>query len=192
MTGMYGKLPRYVYLNDKKFFINTDFRIFIDFEEEMQGGNKTDAMIKVLQRFYPAFFDILNQKLYEEAVKKFVWFYKCGKNREYKKEKGSINQAQIFNYRYDDIYIWGAFNMYFKVDLTRDYIHWWKFRAMWLSIPNDSQFNKIKSYRAYDGKNQNLIDLREYYKLPLSQSEINNQVRQAQIYEMAKKLSEKR
>lgn len=82
--------------------------------------------------------------------------------------------------------------MYFKVDLTRDYIHWWKFRAMWLSIPNDSQFNKIKSYRAYDGKNQNLINLREYYKLPLSQSEINNQVRQAQIYEMAKKLSEKR
>ena len=56
MTGMYGKLPRYVYLNDKKFFINTDFRIFIDFEEEMQGGNKTDAMIKVLQKFYPAFF----------------------------------------------------------------------------------------------------------------------------------------
>ena len=192
MTGMYGKVPRYVYLIDKKFFINTDFRIFIDFEEEMQGENKTDAMIKVLQKFYPAFFDILNQKLYEEAVKKFVWFYKCGKNREYKKEKGSINQAQIFNYRYDDLYIWGAFNMYFKVDLTRDYIHWWKFRAMWLSIPNDSQFNKIKSYRAYDGKNQNLIDLREYYKLPLSQSEINNQVRQAQIYEMAKKLSEKR
>ena len=133
MRGMYDKLPRYVYLENEKFFINTDFRIFIDFEEDMQGVNKTDAMIKVLRRFYPAFFLILEKKLFKEAVKKFIWFYQCGKIKEPIKKGNSSKNTQVFSYNYDDLYIWGVFNMYFKnkdgspIDLTKDYIHWWKF-----------------------------------------------------------------
>ena len=41
MRGMYNKLPQYVYLKSEKFIINTDYRIFIEFEERMQEeGNK--------------------------------------------------------------------------------------------------------------------------------------------------------
>lgn len=195
MRGMYNKLPRYVYLKDEKFFINTDFRIFIDFEEEMQGRNKTDAMIKVLRRFYPAFFNILKKNLFKEAVKKFIWFYKCGKTNEAINNKSNNKGAQVFSYSYDDLYIWSAFNMYFKnengtpVDLTKDYIHWWKFRAMWLSIPSSNQFVKIKSYRAYTGKDKNLLDLKDNYKLPPTEKEISNQIRQAKIYEIVNNMS---
>lgn len=195
MRGMYNKLPRYVYLENEKFFINTDFRIFIDFEEDMQGVNKTDAMIKVLRRFYPAFFLILEKKLFKEAVKKFVWFYRCGKTKEPVNNGSNSKKTQVFSYSYDDLYIWGAFNMHFKnsngkpIDLTKDYIHWWKFKAMWLSIPSDNQFIKIKGYRAYSGKDKDLLDLKECYKLPPTENEIKDQIRRDKIYEIANNIS---
>ena len=46
MGNMFNKLPHFVYLDNEKFFINTDFRIFIEFELEMQGKNKREASYK--------------------------------------------------------------------------------------------------------------------------------------------------
>jgi len=188
MEGMYNKLPHSVRLNGEKFIINTDFRIFVDFEYEMQEIDQNIAINKVLKRFYPAFSLIIEQNLLTEAVEKFIWFYQCGKeeiesNKINLKTKKSEN---AFSYKHDDLYIWGAYNMYFKVDLTKDKIHWWKFKAMWKTIPQEAEFNKIKGYRSYDGKDKNLKELKEYYKLPLSKAEQQDKIRREQIYEALK------
>ncbi len=194
MRGMYSKLPLFVYLNNEKFIINTDFRIFIDFEEEMQGKNIRKAIFKVLQKFYPDFFLICEKNLLMQAVDKFIWFYKCGKNDDHVKSNTNSknNSKQVFSYSYDDLYIWGTFHQYFKndkgmpVDLTKDYIHWWKFRSMWLTIPRNAEFSKIKGYRAYNGKDKTLLDLKEFYKLPPTEKEIQEQIRRNKIYEALK------
>lgn len=189
MRGMYNKLPHSVSLNGEKFIINTDFRIFVDFEYEMQEIDRNIAVNKVLKRFYPAFSIIKNKNLLSEAVNKFLWFYHCDKE-EVEEIKKNANTKKVegstFSYRYDDQYIWGAFKMYFNVDLTKDKIHWWKFKAMWNSIPSDSEFNKIKGYRSYTGKDKDLKQLKEYYKLPLSQKEKIDKIRREQIYEALK------
>lgn len=187
LKGMYYRLPHYVYLDKEKYKINTDFRIFINFEEEMQGSDKRKACYNALMMFYPAFFEIIEKNILEQAIDRFIWFYKCGKKEiQSTNRKKSNTNAQIFSYYYDDIYIWGTFNQLFHVDLTKDKIHWWKFRSMWLTLPNNCEFSKIKGYRAYNGKDKELLDLKELYRLPKSSSEIKDEIRRNKIYEALK------
>lgn len=187
MRGMYSELPHSVTLKNEKFNINTDFRIFIDFEQGMQGKNIKEEAYKTLKRFYPAFFVICEKGLLWEAVDKFLWFYRCGKDEEeIKKKKGSTTNTQIYSYKYDDLYIWGTFNQIHKVDLTKDKIHWWKFRAMWLTIPGDAIYSKIKGYRSYTGKDTELLELKEAYKLPKTEKEIADQIRRDELFDTLK------
>ncbi|MCI8346629.1 MAG: hypothetical protein HFJ12_01600 [Bacilli bacterium] len=193
MKGMYSKLPHSVKIKNERVTINTDFRIFIDFEHEMQGTDKRKAINKALSRFYPAFFDIYKNNLLEEAVDKFLWFYKCGKQDDMKKSnKKSKKSSQVYSYSYDDLYIWGTFNQHFKndnglpIDLTKDCIHWWKFRSMWLTIPEKAVYSKIKSYRAYAGEDKDMLELKEAYKLPPTEEEIEDSIRRDKIYEILK------
>lgn len=190
MRGMYSKLPHCVYLKNEKFIINTDFRIFIDFEEEMQGIDINSAINKALFRFYPAFSVIIEKNLLEEAIDKFIWFYKCGKDRTPEsKNKSTIKNKRrnrIYSYKCDDLYIWGAFKQYFNVDLSKERLHWWKFRSMWLSIPSSSEYTKIKGYRAYDGDDKDILALQDYHKLPPTEFEIQDQIRRDKIYEALK------
>jgi hypothetical protein len=188
LKGMYSRLPRCVFLKNERFIINTDFRIFITFEEEMtQDIDTKKACYNALRKFYPAFSLIIQKDLLKEAVEKFIWFYQCGKKEiPTKKKTGKGSSKEAFRYSYDDLYIWGAFKCYFNVDLSKEKIHWWMFRAMWLSLPSDAEFTKIKGYRVYDGKDKDLLALKELYSLPPNEKEIKNRIRQDKIYESLK------
>jgi hypothetical protein len=186
IKGMYSKLPQSVKIGKERFIINTDFRIFINFEEEMtQGIDTRKACNNALQNFYPAFSLIIQRNLLKEAVEKFIWFYKCGKEELPKKnKKGKSKEA--FRYSSDDMYIWGAFKQYFNIDLSVSKLHWWRFRAMWVSLPSEAEFSKIKGYRVYDGKDKEILELQEYYKLPPNEKEIQDRIRLDKIYESLK------
>ncbi len=186
LKGMYSKLPRSVTIKNERYIINTDFRIFITFEEEMtQGIDTKKATNKALMKFYPAFSLIVRKGLLNEAADKFIWFYKCGKKETHKSSKGGSLKKESYRYSYDDLYIWGTYKQ-LGYDLTTDYIHWWKFRAIWLTIPDNFEFSKIKGYRAYTGKDKDILELKEYYKLPPNEKEIQDQIRRNEIYEALK------
>ena len=185
----YDKLPQEVYIKNKKFIINADYRIFIKFEERMQGRDINSAVMEALFSFYPAFNLILEQDLLSEAVEKFIWFYSCGKEYINKPSKNSkmIKTEQVFSYKHDSDLIWSAFWMYGnRIDLSKEKLHWWKFKAIWNSLPSECEFVKIKSYRAYDGKDKDRLELKEYYKLPPTEAEIKDKVRRDKIYEALK------
>ena len=153
----------------------------------MQGKNEKEVIYKTLKKFYPAFFVICENNLLLEAIDKFIWFYRCGKDEEeIKKKKGKTTSSQIYSYKHDDLYIWGTFYQLYKVDLTRDYIHWWKFRAMWLTIPNDTVYSKIKGYRSYTGKDKEILELQEAYKLPITEKEIADKLRRDHLFNALK------
>lgn len=188
---MFNKLPQYVYLNNKKEFINTDYRLFIDFEIKMQGKDKKKAINNCLYAFYPAFLNICNQGLYEEAVEKFIWFYTCGREEiESRVKKNNTNNSknkQLFSYEYDDEMIYGAFKEQYNINLDRTYLHWWEFKALIKTLSSECEFCKAKGYRAYDGKDSELLKLKENYSLPLSQAELDEEERHKKIFEELKK-----
>ena len=187
MRGMYNKLPRSVYIKNEKFIINTDYRIFIEFEERMQEQGDKEVIVDTLKSFYPAFFRIISKNLLFEAVEKFLWFYNCGKEeKELPQNSSNKGVSRAFSYKYDDLYIWGEFRRLYGVDLTKDYIHWWKFKAMWLCMPSECEFNKIKGYRTYKGKDKDILELKQYYELPLSGQELADKIRRDKIYEALK------
>ena len=181
--NMFNKLPRFVYINNEKFIINTDFRIFIEFEKGMQERNKEEVIYKTLSNFYPAFFKILDKGLLNEAVDKFIWFYKCGKQDvEIKQSNKSNKNMRIYDYDFDSDLIWGAYYSQFRADLSNIYLHWWKFRAMWVSLDRECEFSKIRGYRAYTGKDKDILELKELYKLPPTKFEQDEIKRHQEIF----------
>lgn len=184
MYNMFNKLPHFVFLEKEKYYINTDYRIFIDLEQEMQGTNQRKAINKCLSRFYPAFLDIIEKNLLNEAVDKFIWFYKCGKTDvEITQSNKKNSTMRIYDYNYDSDLIWGAYKSQYNVELDTIHLHWWKFKAMWNSLPSTCEFSKIRGYRSYNGKDKELLELKELYKLPPTEFEIDEQKRHQKIFE---------
>lgn len=188
MIDYYNRLPLNVRINGRKFIINSDYRIFINFEIEMQGEEKEKAIINALQKFYPAFSVIIRDNLLEEAVNKFIWFYHCGIEEDYKQGRTSRNQVKItevFNYEYDKQLICGAYLMYANINLHK-YLHWWQFKEIWETLPDECEFVKIKAYRAYNGKDKDMLEKKEYYKLPPTKAEIKQKIMADKIFEALK------
>lgn len=103
-------------------------------------------------------------------------------------KRKSGGKKSIFSYKYDDQLIWGAYYSQFKVDLSTIILHWWKFKAMWLSLDSEAQFTKIKGYRAYTGKDKDLLELKDIYRLPPNELEIKDLDRRKKIFEELKKI----
>ena len=179
---MYNKLPHSIKINSKEITINTDYRLFVKFELEMQGNDTRKATENVLKGFYPAF---LLKNITQEMIDKFIWFYKCGKEQEEKKGTKKGKNIRSYDYEIDDDLIYSAFMECYHIDLSKP-MHWWKFRALFNGLNSECEFCKVKSYRLYDGKEQNLIDLREYHKLPPTKVEIEDSLRQQRLYESLK------
>lgn len=190
---MFNRLPYFVILQKRKYKINVDFRNMISFENKVQDKS-VDNSKKIeygLRHFYPAFFYaenyrklLQNPQLYKEACEKMIWFYKCGRE-DYHKTKGSTKgkstKKQIYSYEFDDEYIYSAFYQEYKIDLTYEKVHWWKFKALLKSLKSNVEFVKIQGYRAYSGKDKNMLELRDYWELPKTTDE---QKRQDKIFEL--------
>ena len=182
--NMFYNLPYFVKIKNKKYAIRTDFRIFAEYEEEMQdknNENRKEAISKVLSRFYPAFLEIIENNLVKEAVEKFIWFYECGRKDYHKLKSGKGNKREeIYSFKYDDDYIYSAFLEKYGIRLNK-YMHWWEFNALLKGL-SECEFTKIKGYRCYSGKDKDLLELKEYWKLPQKENK-EYEERKAKIVE---------
>lgn len=73
--------------------------------------------------------------------------------------------------------------MNYGIDLACDKVHWWKFKALLKSLKSDVEFVKIQGYRAYTGKDKNMLALRDYWVLP---KPVKEEERLNKIYEALK------
>ena len=181
--NMFYELPYFVKIKNKKYAVKTDFRIFAEYEEEMQDRNEENrkkAIAKVLRRFYPAFLEIIKNNLLEEAIDKFIWFYECGRKNYHKVKNSKGNKREeIYSFEYDDEYIYSAFLEKYRIDLSKSYVHWWKFQALLKGL-GECEFTKIKGYRCYNGKDKEMLEIKEYWALPKKQN-IEYEKRKAKI-----------
>ena len=190
MNILIDLLPNNVVIEDKKYKINSDFRISILFELLMQDDNlsEEDKLCYALNLYYPTLPQNIN-----EAVGKMLWFYKCGKdnyNNSSSKRKSKVIE-QIYSFEYDDDYIYSAFLDQYGVDLQDiEYLHWWKFKAMFKALKEDNEIVKIIGYRSIDLSKLKDKNQREYYKnmkqlyeIPKSKNELEtiNQIQVASL-----------
>lgn len=136
-----------------KIDFDTDFRTSILFELLMQ---REDIKIKLkirktLELYYP---DLSQISDLETALKDIMWFYQCGKEKKTSHKNKKINNGKkdyIYSYEYDAEYIYSAFMQQYNIDLTEiEYLHWWKFRALFEGLNKDTKIVEIMGYRAMD------------------------------------------
>ena len=154
---------------------NSDFRISIMFELLMQDKRytKEQKVFQALRLYYPNFEQIEDV---EKAIDDLLWFYRCGRELadSNKKSRNGNQNKQIYNYEFDDIYIYSAFKSQYNIDLQDiEYLHWWKFKAMFDCLSDDTKFVEIMGYRAMDlrkikdkHERERYKRLKDAYKLP--------------------------
>lgn len=158
--------------------IRTDFRESIKFELLMQDRNLSED-VKIMQALQLYYYDLDKITDIKKAIDDILWFYKCGKemqesNSREDEETTQEIKKQIYSYEFDDEYIFSAFLEQYGIDLNEiEYMHWWKFKALFNSLNENTQFVKIMSYR-----NMNIAKIKdkemkahykkmqELYKLP--------------------------
>lgn len=177
MNILVDLLPTKIEIDNKKYEINSDFRTSVLFELLMQDDSvkKEDKIFMALQLYYPVIPKNLN-----EAIEQMLWFYRCGKDITQSKGNGKGKSVtQIYSFEYDDDYIYAAFMDQYSIDLQDiEYLHWWKFKAMFKSLKEDNEIVKIMGYRSMDlskikDKEQKSYykKMQELYKIPISKDE---------------------
>lgn len=149
-------LPFSVWIGDQEVPINTDYRTGILFEQLISNAGLSDEekISEAVELYYGDGIVPFLQSAADamEAVNRLIWFYRCGREMSEGEAEsgGSGTKDPPFSYEYDAEYIYAAFMEAYRIDLTKDRLHWWKFRALFLSLPETTQFQKIVGYRVMD------------------------------------------
>lgn len=143
------ELPSKVIIDGKEVPINTDFRIGIQLDALLNSEIKDEERIlKMLLLYYPRIPNNL-----PEAIEKIVWFYGCGEcveeQEETKKRYARKSTGEpAYSFSKDAAYIYAAFKEQYDIDLTEiQDLHWWKFKALFDSLNEETQMKKIMYYR---------------------------------------------
>lgn len=156
-------LPETVDIDGAEYRINSDFRISILFELLMQDDEvgKRQKLIQGLKLYYPEIPHNVTM-----AVDKMIWFYRCGKETKRGGHgSGSGRAKPIYSFEHDDDYIYAAFLEQYGIDLQDiEELHWWKFRALFRGLSEDTEFVKIMGYRSVKINSKMSKEQREFYK----------------------------
>jgi hypothetical protein len=164
---LYERLPETIDVNGNLFKIKTDFKTWLAFlelaqKEELQVNdylfmlqNKEDKKkaFENLGDFATALFDFMNKSPATPNV-----------------TKGEDNDTQIIDFTLDSPYIYASFMQAYNIDLIETNMHWYKFNALFLGLPNNTKICEIMQARAYkkceDSEDKLWKKKKEYWQLP--------------------------
>lgn len=162
MNILIDKLPETVRIDGLNYPINTDFKASILFEELMSDcelDNK-DKVLAALSLYYP----ILPNNL-PEALEQALWFYSCGKYDKSKpKEEAEITKRPVYSFEYDASLIYAAFYSQYQLDLQKENLHWWQFRALFDGLSDNNRFVQIVGYRSMEIPAKMPTEQASYYR----------------------------
>ena len=82
----------------------------------------------------------------DEHLQGVLDFYFCGQLTE----DAEPAPERLLDWKKDALRIWGDFRVYAGIDLKTARMHWWEFRAIFDSLPPDSQIMTAMRYRSID------------------------------------------
>lgn len=152
--------------NKIKTEFNTDFRTVITFELLMQNPKYSiqAKTYQTLKLFYPKLEQVTDL---EKALDNIIWFYGCDNKNKTSQNNENKKEKQIYSYEFDNELIYSAFKNQYNLDLEEiEYLHWWKFKAMFNGLKSDNRIVEIMGYRAMDlSKIKDKEERKRYRKL---------------------------
>lgn len=145
----------------------------------VRGSVNTDPVgfaRSAIWRFYkdPHCFLTDDQMLFD-GYRHLLEFYQAGERAASGGDASGESEAPAtlpFDYQCDAPYIVAAFQRVYGIDLTRERVHWFRFRALFAALPEETLMAKIMSWRTmdlseYEGSMRaHYADLQERFALP--------------------------
>lgn len=161
--------PKYAQIEDRKYEINTDFRVAIKCNEVAQ-----DESISDYERALAIIFLLFGEKGLksndkELLLEKAKYYLSCGKELE------PIDDEPDMDYIEDYSYIKTSFRSDYGIKLDEEKIHWWEFNELMNGLSN-SEFgdccilNRIRNLRTYDTKE--IKDRKEREKIEKAKQQV--------------------
>ena len=148
-------LPEYVNIDGEEYFIDTNFRNGIIFEKiafsDIPIKNKVAQLL-------PIFYTEQMPRNITVAMETIIGFYSCGVETKkdtapQRRKNGNVvlKPKMIYDYFHDAPYIYAAFLGNYGIDLNDiEYLHWWKFHALFRGLPSSAKIVEIMGYRGTD------------------------------------------
>lgn len=188
-------LPETVEVDGREFSINHDFRTGILFELLIYDPEVTpeEKVAQIFDLYFDGNPDVPRTK---EAVNALLAFYRCEKRenkaakRLSKRTNGNQQPKRIYDFEHDDAYIYAAFLSEYGIDLNDiEYLHWWKFSAMFSALGDEQKICKIMGYRAADlskiknkQEKERMTRLKVLYALPNAASKEDKVAHAASVF----------
>ena len=143
--SLYTIPPHTITVDGVEYHVETDFRTWVRFQgvllDDKTNDEKAENLCKLMAEM------CLPQT--KEALDAMLQFY-AGASTE--NQTGSGGNVQAYDFEKDSEYIFSAFLDSYGIDLTTAKLHWWRFKALFKSLPEDCQMCKIMMYRTIDLK----------------------------------------
>ncbi len=163
----------------KQYPIHTDFREWIRFESLLTNSDVPENL-KTVIALRMIFADNVPKNIIS-AVQFIFWFYRGGKERRIIQDNdgsAALESRRVYDFEYDSEYVFAAFLGQYGINLAHtDYMHWWEFRALFLSL-RECRMTDIMGCRGADisdnlpdSRKEFLLDMQELYELPVSLTE---------------------
>lgn len=171
-------LPEYVKIDGEEYFIDTNFRNGIIFEKiafsDIPIKNKVAQLL-------PIFYTEQMPRNTTVAMETIIGFYSCGVETKkdtapQRRKNGNVvlKPKMIYDYFHDAPYIYAAFLGNYGIDLNDiEYLHWWKFHALFRGLPSSAKIVEIMGYRGTDlgrikskSEQERIARMKEIYALP--------------------------
>lgn len=155
MSIILNPMPDFLEVGGEKILIDTDFRTWIRFDEALFWSDKP-----VEKRLYCALDICYDRKIpadINSAVHAAIGFYapkdepleEVGKKPQ--AEQGiSSRSRHIYSFTHDASLIYAAFMAQYGIDLTKDDMHWWLFRALFEGLTDENRICKVMEIRSID------------------------------------------
>lgn len=159
--------PEYVKIGNKKFKINTDFRVAIECNEIAQSD--IDDYERALAIIYKLFGDKgLKSNYKNELLELGLKYLRCGKE--------PIEEEPDMDFKQDMDLIEASFMSDYHLDITKEKMHWWTFNKYLNGLSNSELgncciLNRIRNIRnadvsQYEGKDKDrLLEAKRQFAL---------------------------
>ena len=163
--------PKFVKVNDKKYSINTDFRVAIECNQIAEDTSIGDFE-RALAIIYKLFGDdgINAEEDYEKLLELSIKYLSCGKE-----EASKTNEEPYMDFVEDMDYIEASFMSDYNIDLTSVEMHWWKFYKLINGLSNSEMgnccvLNRVRNLRNFDTKD--IKDQKEKEKIEKAKKQV--------------------
>ncbi len=139
--------PKFAQIKDRKYKINTDFRVAIECDKVARSNVSEEE--RALAIIYLLFGDegLKNSQDWNDLISIALKYLSCGKEKQENDEEKEIDM----DFEQDWEYIRTSFFYDYKVKLEQGtYMHWWEFYNLLCGLSDKCILNRIRFIRDFD------------------------------------------